>query len=175
MTTAEIVQVFNRQFSSGYATRLIGGAAEPFYRAASSEFECHEIQFRSDYASSALHEIAHWCIAGVCRRQQDDYGYLYVENRDARQQVDFTLLESKPQALEWIFSIASDVEFRVSCDNFDESSRNLVNLRTLVRRKARYFIEKGLPHRAVLFADALAGFTGILDYSEAFQFQDLPK
>jgi len=175
MTTAEIIAAFNRLFGASYNTRLRGGAQEPLYLAAGDEFQPGEIHFRQDYASSALHEIAHWCIAGKRRRLQDDYGYWYRESRDALQQAEFESLESRPQALEWIFSVAAGVGFRVSCDNFDEASLNLENLRRQVRAKARCYISKGLPNRAALMADTLADYSGVLNYAEASQFEGLPK
>lgn len=175
MTTAEIVDALNRLFGTRYNTRLYGGAQEPLYLAAGNEFELCEICFRQDYASSALHEIAHWCIAGKRRRLRDDYGYWYRESRDAMQQAEFELLESRPQALEWILSVAAGVQFRVSGDNFDEASLNLENLRRQVRAKARCYVKKGLPNRAALFADALADLSGVLNYAEAFQFEGLPQ
>ena len=175
MTAAEITATFNRLFAARHNTRLCGGAHEPYYQTSCRESELHEISFRHDYASSALHEIAHWCISGKCRRQQDDYGYWYMKARGAMQQAAFELVESGPQALEWIFSVAAGVDFRVSCDNFDETSINRQNLRRQVHRKVRCYARTGLPDRAALLADTLAIFTGVSDYAEAFQFERLPQ
>jgi len=175
MTVVDIVLTFNSLFATRYNTKLCGGAPEPLYKSASYENEPHEIRFRSNYASSALHEVAHWCIAGESRRLLDDYGYWYVENRAARQQKEFELLESKPQALEWILSVAADIEFRVSCDNFNEVALNLDNFREQIAREARYYVNNGLPARAALFADALASLSGVLNYAEIYQFEGRPK
>ncbi len=53
------------------------------------------------FYASALHEIAHWCIAGENRCQQVDYGYWYEPNgRSEERQFEFEKVEVKPQALE---------------------------------------------------------------------------
>jgi elongation factor P hydroxylase len=52
-----------------YRTRIIGGFAEPFYKAASGDAFA-EIRFTHDYERSALHELGHWCVAGEQRREQ---------------------------------------------------------------------------------------------------------
>jgi len=117
---ARIEAVFNACFHSSYRTRLIGGAGEPFYRPANAPTACHLLHYRADFFASALHETAHWCIAGARRRAQPDFGYWYVAgNRDADQQRAFEAAECRPQALEWIFSIACGYRFRPSADNLD--------------------------------------------------------
>ncbi len=59
-----VVNEFHFLFEAPYRTRLCGGAEEPLYRPAGAEGGHHSIIFTRDYLSSALHEIAHWCIAG---------------------------------------------------------------------------------------------------------------
>jgi elongation factor P hydroxylase len=78
----------------------------------------HLLWYREDYFASALHEVAHWCIAGEQRRQQLDFGYWYApDGRSPEQQGAFEAVEYKPQALEWFFSLACGYRFRLSADN----------------------------------------------------------
>ena len=50
---------------------------------------------------SALHEVAHWCIASAGRRRCRDYGYWYIPPpRDATAQTEFFAVEARVQALE---------------------------------------------------------------------------
>ncbi len=80
----DIVDVFNACFLETCNTRLIGGALEPIYRPSEKPSEPHQIFFTHDYAASALHEVAHWCVAGEKRRLEVDYGYWYSpDGRDA--------------------------------------------------------------------------------------------
>jgi len=78
------------------------------------------IRHREDFAASALHEIAHWCIAGRARRQLVDYGYWYRPPpcSEAEQQV-FYAVEARTQALERIFAEGCGCEFRISPDNLE--------------------------------------------------------
>ena len=62
---ARIEEVFADCFYEDYGTRLQGGASEPLYRPSSGGDAV--IFYREDFAASALHEVAHWCIAGVGR------------------------------------------------------------------------------------------------------------
>ena len=39
----------------------------------------------------------------------------------------------------------------------------------------RCYIEQELTDRAAVFSDALADFSGVFNYAEAFQFEGLPK
>lgn len=159
LDAAEIEVVFSHCFASGERTRLLGGAQEPLYQPTTAQGGWHQIFYRLDYAASALHEVAHWCIAGTVRRQQLDYGYWYQpEGRDASAQRAFASVEALPQALEWVFSQAARRSFRLSLDNLDAS---------LEPEQTRHFAEsvlvaaqglqaRGLPTRAACFASALA-------------------
>ena len=97
---------------------LVGGASEPLYLPSGKHRQNAEIHFREDFPSSALHELAHWCLAGKKRREREDYGYWYDAIRDASQQQNFEAVEVMPQSIEWILSVAAGLEFRVSSDNF---------------------------------------------------------
>src|SRR5690606_17895265 len=90
--------LFHDCFGEQFNTLLVGGKEEPFYRS-SRNGEQAEIHYRHDYFRSALHEVAHWCVAGEARRQQDDYGYWYApDGRNAGQQKAFEQVEVLPQA-----------------------------------------------------------------------------
>jgi elongation factor P hydroxylase len=111
-------EVFARCFSRRWRTRLVGGADEPSYQPATDRHALHVLHYRSDYFASALHETAHWCIAGERRRQLPDFGYWYApDGRDQQQQLAFEAVEARPQALEWLFSLACGYRFRISVDN----------------------------------------------------------
>jgi len=147
-----LAEAFNRHFKQ-HSTQLMPGATEPFYQAAKSPDEAAIIFSSHDYFSSALHEIAHWCIAGVERRQIDDYGYWYEpDGRSPEQQIAFFKVEVKPQALEWAFSLAAGIPFRLSIDNLDggaKASKQADAFRDDVYRQlGRYFLE-GFPPRAL--------------------------
>ena len=143
---------FNRPFVK-HQTQLTPGATEPFYQAAKSLDDVATIFSSHDYFSSALHEIAHWCIAGAERRQLDDYGYWYEpDGRSPEQQAEFFKVEVKPQALEWAFSLAAGIPFRLSIDNLDGGAEAFTQAYTfrdeVYRQLERYFLQ-GFPTRAL--------------------------
>lgn len=79
-----VLGVFNQALGVEYRTKLIGGFPEPEFVPAAAQSSYAEIRFREDFLSSALHESAHWCIAGPQRRKLHDFGYWYYpEGRDA--------------------------------------------------------------------------------------------
>lgn len=152
--------VFAACFLEQENTRLIGGAAEPLYQPSTRDGTPHLLYYREDFFASALHEIAHWCIAGRERRQLLDFGYWYApEGRNKRQQEAFEAVEVEPQALEWFFSLACGYPFRVSVDNLDPVTGALPDTRDFRRRvaaRARQWQWDGLPRRAAIFFRALA-------------------
>jgi elongation factor P hydroxylase len=155
----QLEQVFARCFEDAWQTVLRGGAEEPLYQPADSSHARHTIYYRDDYFASALHEVAHWCIAGPCRRTQVDFGYWYASaGRSNEQQRAFEVVESGPQALEWFFSCACDWPFRVSADNLDPAN-GVVPDTTRFRKQIAEQVNKwqacGLPARADLFYRAL--------------------
>jgi len=152
----KLLYVFHQQFERLYNTRLVGGGAEPLYRPGVEGRPC-EIVFTRDYFSSAMHEVAHWCIAGKERRQRVDYGYWYrPDGRTAAQQRKFEQVEVKPQALERIFSFASGHTFRVSADNLHGDVGASTEFVDAVHRQTIAYCEAGLPERAKSFALGLA-------------------
>ena len=123
---AQIAACFNATFSSAWQVRIQGGAQEPLYRPAGSACTQSRLYYREDFAASALHEIAHWCIASVARLAREDFGYVYIPPpRTSAAQDQFLALELRTQALERVFAGAAGVPFRPSYDHFpaDEMSR----------------------------------------------------
>ncbi|MFT4799255.1 MAG: elongation factor P hydroxylase [Candidatus Azotimanducaceae bacterium] len=153
----QVVSVFSDCFLMTHQTRLVGGANEPFYQAG-VDGSCR-IHFCYDYISSALHEVAHWCIAGPHRRGLDDYGYWYQGERNAHQQRGFEQVEINPQALEWIFSEALGIRFRVSADNLALQNDDSVPFRLAVRDAAMQKVARGLSGRASRFAAGLSSLS----------------
>lgn len=156
--------LFEQCFLHKHATKLLGGVDEPLYQPARHDNEFHHIFYRFDYFSSALHEVAHWCIAGKQRRQQEDYGYWYEpDGRDREQQLAFQKVEVKPQAIEMAFSIACNKPFSVSIDNLDANQTDSENsaksdelmFSRAVTRQYYYYCENGFPVRAQQFIMAL--------------------
>ena len=153
-------QLFADCFAGRWRTRLLGGAAEPYYQPADSTRECHLLYYRSDFFASALHEIAHWCIAGEHRRTLPDFGYWYApDGRNPQQQHAFETAEAKPQALEWLFSLACGYRFYLSADNLGAPggvAPDSTPFKRQVLAQARGWQERALPPRAGIFFDALA-------------------
>ena len=143
----DFVELFNQEFFD-CNTRLQAGADEPFYQAPAGDKPA--IIFSShDYFSSALHECAHWCIAGEKRRQIDDYGYWYAaDGRTHEQQQEFFKVEQKPQALEWAFALASNLPFRLSLDNLNNPSGDTEAFREQVFSALNNYFVQGFPPHA---------------------------
>ena len=154
---ARLQAVFDKLFGVEYLTRLQGGNDEPFYQAAREKDGYSVIFYTKDYFSSALHEIAHWCVAGAQRRKIDDYGYWYEpDGRSSKQQAVFEKVEVVPQAMERIFSTAAGQAFRVSADNLDGACSASEAFCRNIHQQTLYYCEQGLPARANAFAHALA-------------------
>tara|TARA_R110002072_G_scaffold33473_1_gene101257 strand:- start:8084 stop:8671 length:588 start_codon:yes stop_codon:yes gene_type:complete len=157
-------RVFNGCFADSFNTRLCGGADEPLYQPAVAERDPHTLYYRQDYFASALHEVSHWCIAGVRRRRQIDFGYWYApEGRSVEQQLAFEAVECKPQALEWYFSKACGYRFQVSTDNLaltDAALHDAALFQHAVLQQARHWQQQGLPARAAVYYRALCSAFG---------------
>ncbi len=143
------IAALNDTVLSDYRTRLVGGFAEPFYLAFRAD-EAAEIRFTHDYPRSALHELAHWCVAGQARRQLDDYGYWYApDGRSDAQQQEFFQVEIMPQAIEKHFCAALGISFDVSVDNLGNNAVEGVEaFRTAVDARFDHLARQGLPLRA---------------------------
>ncbi len=153
-------RLFAEAFAADFNTRLQGGAEEPFYEA-SKQGQAAIIHYRHDYFASALHEVAHWCVAGEARRQQDDYDYWYAaDGRSEAQQALFEQVEVQPQALEWVFSVASAQPFRVSADNLSLGLGPSEAFKQAISERVHVFCEQGLPARASRFVAVLSRHYG---------------
>lgn len=158
----ELEDIFHRLFERSHRTRLVGGGAEPVYRPAAYPLEFHAIVYNRDYAASALHEVAHWCVAGAARRLKEDYGYWYApDGRSAAQQSLFEQVEVKPQALEWMFSVAAGRPFGVSADNLEAGLGASETFKDAIYQQVQMYCGEGLPQRAQAFVQALATRTGL--------------
>lgn len=154
--------LFVRTFGERYRTRLQGGAEEPLYQPAASGDDWHRIVYAHDYFRSALHEIAHWCVAGEARRRQLDYGYWYApDGRDAEQQRTFMTVEVAPQALELLFCAASGHPFRVSLDNLNGDPGDESAFAEAVFQRAVALLENP-PQRAAQWIAALINHYGVI-------------
>ena len=143
------LESLNKKVLLAYNTRLVGGFPEPFYKAAVNDSQA-EVQFTRDFERSALHELAHWCIAGDKRRLVDDYGYWYEpDGRSDEQQETFFKVEVKPQAIEKHFCMALEIPFQISQDNLDNTPSDGVNcFITNVDQQYQAYLYSGLPDRA---------------------------
>lgn len=122
---------FNRAPGARRRVRLEGGYAEPVYLPDVDGWA--RIRYREDHFSSALHEVAHWCIAGAAREAQVDYGYWYApDGRSVEQQALFERVEIGPQALEWLFADLCDHRFHFSADNLNGAAGVSDRFRTAV-------------------------------------------
>ena len=151
----QIVAVFNDCFRATFAVELSGGASEPLYTPA-ADGQPAKLAYRENFAASALHEAAHWCLAGETRRQQVDLGLDYIPPpRSPSQQLAFQHAEERTQALESVFAEAAGVKFTVSTDNLDWSDAEFED-RVLARRKdLRSWMQSPAGERAAIFYKAL--------------------
>ncbi|WP_199243908.1 elongation factor P hydroxylase [Bacterioplanes sanyensis] len=175
LNVEDLIQLFNTLFVEGENTRLVAGDDEPIYLPADEHTPHHRLIFAHGFYESALHEISHWCIAGSERRQLVDFGYWYEpDGRSAAQQRAFEQVEVKPQALEWILSVACGRRFRVSTDNLngeaDAVEHGLAQFRLAVGEQAQRYLQQGLPARAERLRQALLTFYQRHDDFVAYRF-----
>ena len=156
----DLILLFNVLFEQSENTILVGNGEEPLYLPCGESNSIHRIIFTRDYFASALHEVAHWCIAGDKRRKLVDYGYWYYpEGRNAEQQILFEQAEVKSQAIEYLFSQAARFPFVVSIDNLtNEESIRRESFEKKIIEQAQYYLTQGLPKRADIFKARLFDF-----------------
>ncbi len=158
----QLVTLFNQTFEQSHNTRLVKGGHEPIYLPADGEQPGHQIVFTRDYYASAMHEIAHWCVAGPERRLQEDYGYWYApDGRSLEQQQLFERVEVAPQALEWMFNCAAGQRFRVSADNLAAGLGASVAFKQAIHQRVQWLCQHGVAERVEAWLAALADFYGI--------------
>ncbi len=152
----QLIGLFNQTFVS-FNTILVEGDEEPIYLPADQRFSQHRVVFAHGFYASALHEIAHWCIAGNARRQLEDYGYWYhPDGRDQSLQQKFERVEVKPQAIECAFSKVAGRTFQVSVDNLSGYQSDRQAFSQAVQQQFLDFQKQGFPSRAQQFIEALA-------------------
>ena len=161
-----MIQIFDACFASSYRTRLQRGGGEPIYLPAKEKNDHHVLYFAHGFFSSALHECAHWLIAGEERRKQVDFGYWYLpDGRNSAQQALFQQMEIKPQAMEWILSVACGYKFCVSIDNLDGGSLETETFKLAIYSQVLHYVQQGLSSRAQQFRSALCSF-----YNQTLEF-----
>lgn len=159
-----VVGVFDRLFAEGLNTRLLPGGHEPIYLPADQRVGYHRVVFSHDYVASALHEVAHWCVAGEARRQQEDYGYWYApDGRSVEQQAEFERVEVKPQALEWILSVSAGLPFRVSADNLEAELGASEPFKDAVFAQVMHYFEHGFNDRIEALVSTLSELSCTLE------------
>ncbi len=159
--TQDLILLFERCFAKTHQTKLIKGVDEPIYLPANANQPFHHVVFAHGFFASALHEIAHWLVAGSERRLLEDYGYWYApDGRNAAQQAEFEQVEVAPQAMEWILSKACGRSFRLSLDNLNGEPTDSYHFAKSVHAQIAKYIERGLNDRASQFRDSLCKFYG---------------
>lgn len=163
LQVSDLMALFDALFLLSENTRLIPGGGDPEYLPANFEVPFNRIIFAHGFYASALHEVAHWCIAGTKRRLLPDYGYWYEpDGRSAARQREFEQVEVKPQAIEWILSEACGRRFHISTDNLDgdplavEAGRQRFSAAVVIQ--ANKYLESGLPKRAEILKQALLDY-----------------
>ena len=158
MTDAAAIRIaatFNRLFGPSHRVTMVGGGAEPLYE---PETPAHpaRVVFTYDYPASALHEAAHWCIAGAARRRLRDYGYSYAPGpRESIARSVFFASECDVQAVEALLAEACDVRFVISADDFAAPQAELDDFERRVRERIEHRRVHGLPRRAERLRAAL--------------------
>lgn len=154
-----LINIFNQEFIESHNTQLCLGGDEPIYLPADSEHTRHRIIFARGFFASALHEVAHWCIAGSERRLLEDYGYWYQpDGRDQQMQAEFEKVEIVPQAVEWLLSASCGFPFQVSSDNLHGAEPDRALFIRKVHKQVLIYLQQGLPPRANTYATLLRTF-----------------
>lgn len=167
----DIIHIFNQCFEKEYNTRLVKGGDEPIYLPADEEYPYHRIYFARGFYSSALHEIAHWLVAGKERRKLEDFGYWYEpDGRSEAQQREFEKVEVKPQAIEWILATAANFRYFASADNLTGNAGDNSAFKQAVYEQVKHYALNGLPKRAEMLRQALSEFYGTANRIELEKF-----
>ena len=156
-----LILLFNQTFLPLRNTQLVCCEDEPIYRPAdpSSNHPHHRIIFAHGFFASALHETAHWCIAGPKRRLLEDFGYWYQpDGRSAEQQTEFEKVEIKPQALEWIFSMSAGFPFVFSADNLTDNASPSDSFQKNVLEQVVTYLTQGMPEDAQIWSQTLLDY-----------------
>ena len=156
MNSMQVEHCFNACFGKKYRLEMLGGAEEPEYIPPRTD-QTGKLIYRCDYASSALHEAAHWCIAGPARRARVDFGYEYLPPpRTPQEQDEFFRFERRVQALEWIFSDCAQVIFHPSADNLEVDTDQFLGQLELAKEQELHRLKCQVHSRASVFKRTLA-------------------
>ncbi|WP_299179570.1 elongation factor P hydroxylase [uncultured Neptuniibacter sp.] len=157
----ELISLFNQLFKESLNTVLVKGDDEPIYLPADQDNPHHRVIFAHGFYASALHEIAHWCVAGPERRKLEDFGYWYKpDGRTAAEQAEFEKVEVRPQAFEWLMSKAAGHNFNFSADNLSADIGASESFKKAVLHTVHQLLEQGLPERVGMLVDALCLHSG---------------
>lgn len=156
----DLIKVFNQTFFAEFNTKLELGGDEPIYLPADENSDHHRIIFARGFYASALHEIAHWCVAGPKRRLLEDFGYWYEpDGRTEQVQAEFEKVEIRPQAYEWILAMSAGFPFSVSCDNLNgDFEPNRLAFMAKVHAEVKGILQQGIPPRVKMLSEALRAF-----------------
>lgn len=158
----DLIRIFNQLFLQRYNTELVLGDDEPVYLPADADYRHHRIVFAHGFFASALHEIAHWCVAGPQRRLLNDFGYWYKpDGRTALEQAEFERVEVCPQAYEWILSQSAGHRFYFSADNLAAGLGASGDFMHAVQTRVLALLEAGLPPRVLALSNALRDYYGM--------------
>ncbi|MDG4813327.1 elongation factor P hydroxylase [Hydrogenovibrio sp. 3SP14C1] len=153
-----LISLFNQTFLTLRNTQLVCCEDEPIYRPAdpNNNHPHHRIIFAHGFFASALHETAHWCVAGSKRRLLEDFGYWYQpDGRSPQQQAEFERVEIKPQALEWIFSLSAGFPFVFSADNLAGNAVPSKSFQQNVLKQVGIYLTQGMPEDAQIWSQVL--------------------
>ncbi|ROS05026.1 hypothetical protein EDC56_0548 [Sinobacterium caligoides] len=178
----KLIELFNacfaeRDYRDGSNTRLICGQGEPIYYPAGmpeedSGHDYHRIIFAHGFFASALHELAHWCVAGQERRCLVDFGYWYIpDGRTAAQQQAFERVEGRTQAIEWLLASACDYRFCVSVDNLTGEAGDSQGFKALVYQYLQGYLQAGVNERTQCLINAFSTHFGVKEPMAAERFQ----
>ena len=156
----DLITIFNDTFYHSFNTKLELGGDEPIYLPADAEHSYHRINFARGFYASALHEIAHWCVAGPERRLLEDFGYWYEpDGRTAQVQAEFEKVEIRPQAYEWILALSAGFPFTVSCDNLNgDFEPDRIAFMSKVHAEVVSILLQGMPPRVKMLSEAMREF-----------------
>ena len=171
----DIITIFNHTFYSSLNTKLVSGNEEPLYQPADEHIDFHQIIFAHGYFSSALHELAHWLVAGEKRRRRVDYGYWYEpDGRTQQQQAEFEKVEILPQAIEWALAVSCGVKFDVSSDNLSGIVINRLAFKKKVHQQVLVLLENGFSARTNQLLTACRTFYQVEELNiEDFDYQGM--
>ncbi|PKG40289.1 elongation factor P hydroxylase [Psychromonas sp. Urea-02u-13] len=155
----DLIQIFESTFLSDFNTQLVCGTDEPIYLPADNDVSYHRIIFAHGFYSSALHEVAHWLVAGEKRRLLEDYGYWYEpDGRSAAQQTEFEKVEIVPQAIEWAVALSCGFKFDVSADNLSGIEIDRLAFKHKVYQQVLSYLDNGFSLRTTQLINACGAF-----------------